>query len=300
MTNDWKRWIGGGFTAVLLCGLVACGPDAEWMELAESLQTEAAEREARVERLEVQGEELEAEVRRLRAELDRRDTRVSTPSSDRPRKPAPAPEAVPVVADEVGEDAARQDELATLRQLVGGVVRGTAPAEEQQRFWALLRADGAADRLVQAAEASSAERPDDLDRRMALANAYVAKLFTVPPGPEMGVWGGKAEAQWKAVLERDPEHWRARFALAESWSHYPPQLNKTPDSIREFETLAEQQESRGVTAEQAGVYVHLSVLYRRQGRGAEARTVLERGLRRHPGHPKLTKALDALGMEEDR
>jgi hypothetical protein len=128
---------------------------------------------------------------------------------------------------------------------------------------------------------------------MVLADAYIAKLFTVPPGPEMGVWGAKAEEQWKEVLRQDDRHWQSRFNLAFSWSQYPEFLNKAPDSIREFERLRHQQEQGAPEARHADTYFHLHALHRRMGNADRAKEALEEGLRRFPEDPELRKVAEA-------
>ena len=43
------------------------------------------------------------------------------------------------------------------------------------------------------------QNPRHEEARMGLADAYVAKLLTVPGGPERGIWGMKAEKQWQTI-----------------------------------------------------------------------------------------------------
>lgn len=300
-TRRTPRW-----SAPLLLVLAAvspsCAPDDG---LDEEIAQIAAAGESRDERIRTLERGLERSSRRLdglQHAIDALESRPPPSAHSAPTVNDPVAsssmEDAPVHADPSREDASA--DLSMLRELLPRALSGELVGEDQQRFWSLLRQEGAADELVAASEAAVERSPGDIEARMALANAYVAKLFTVPPGPEMGVWGGKAEGQWTAVLEADPGHWRARYALAESWSHYPEQLNKTPDAIREFETLADQQETRAVESRHARVYVQLSVLYRRQGREADARAVLERGLRRHPDDPGLRKTLESLGEEDTR
>ena len=128
---------------------------------------------------------------------------------------------------------------------------------------------------------------------MTLADAYVSKLFTVPAGPEMGVWGTKAEDQWKEVLRQDDRHWQARYSLAFSWSQYPEFLNKAPDSIREFEKLRAQQEQGTPEDRHAETYFHLHSLYRRMGNAEKAAEALEEGLRRFPEDADLRKVKES-------
>jgi hypothetical protein len=172
---------------------------------------------------------------------------------------------------------------------------GTATAEETARLFEVLKAPGFLERLLSDLEGKVANAPGDHGGRMDLADAYIAKLFTVPPGPEMGVWGTKAEEQWKEILRQDDRHWRARFNLAFSWSQYPEFLNKTPDSIREFEKLRGQQEQGAAEPRHADTYFHLHSLYRRMGNAERAKEALEEGLRRFPEDPELRKVQESAG-----
>ena len=128
---------------------------------------------------------------------------------------------------------------------------------------------------------------------MRLAAAYTAKLLTVPDGPERGAWAVKAEGQWGAVLELEPEHWEARFSRAFSWSQWPPFAGKAPAAIKEFEKLVEQQRGTAPEPRHAQVYLQLAQLYRSQGNVERANDTLTQGLERHPDSDVLKDALDA-------
>jgi tetratricopeptide (TPR) repeat protein len=129
---------------------------------------------------------------------------------------------------------------------------------------------------------------------MGLAQAYVAKLMSIPQGPEQGLWSNKAVQQWQAVLEKDPDHWEARYSLAFNWSMWPDFLNKTPDAIREFEKVREVQERQTPEAKHADTYLQLSRLYVKQGKADKAKDVLRSGLGRFPQDEDLKKALASM------
>ena len=177
--------------------------------------------------------------------------------------------------------------------LLPKVFKGEATADEQKRFWDLARNTGVVDERLRLEEAAVRVAPTDIPAKLDLAQTYIAKLFTVPPGPEMGVWGAKAETQWKDSLRLDDRNWEARFRLADSYLHYPEFLNKTPDSIREFETLRRQQEASSQEPRFSQTYVKLSLLYRRQGDPQKAREVLDAGALRFPADEEIRKSLDA-------
>ncbi len=173
---------------------------------------------------------------------------------------------------------------------------GNATAEEQERFWKLVKSPGFADNLLAELEAAVAADPKDIDARMELSVGYVTKLFTVPPGPEMGTWAAKAEGEWTAIIALDDKHWDARNALATSYSRYPEFLNKTADAISGFEAVRRLQEGElAPEAKQAQVYTNLATLYLRQGNKAKAREALEAGSRRHPDDETIRKTLGTLG-----
>lgn len=203
-------------------------------------------------------------------------------------EPAPARD----TTREAAEKAAAKAEFDELRRKV---FAGEATDEEQQRFWELAHTSGVLAEIISELAAKVEQVPADVSARMQLAQAYLARLLSVPDGPERGSWAMKAEQQWAAVLEIDKDHWEARYSRAISWSYWPEQFNKAPDAIREFETLRAQQQRMTPEPEQANVYVTLAMLYRRVGNADKARQALEEGLVRHPGHDGLRKALEVGG-----
>ena len=191
-----------------------------------------------------------------------------------------------------GPDPALVAEYQALRKKV---FRDQATPDEQKRFFEILKGPGFIDGLLSDLEGKVAAAPGDPDARLSLADGYISKLFTVPAGPEMGVWGGKAEEQWKEILKRDDRHWQARYSLAFSWSQYPDFLNKTPDSLREFETLRAQQEQGAADPRHANTYFHLHALYRKVGNAEKAKEALDEGVRRFPDNAELRKVQESLG-----
>lgn len=183
--------------------------------------------------------------------------------------------------------------------LLGPVLAGSSDVspEEQARFWETARSSGYVDELVDELETSIARDPSDVGTRLELADAYVAKLLTVPAGPERGVWGMQAETQWKAVLELDPRSWDAQFRIAESLSYYPEFLNKTGEAIVGLEEARRIQEETVSEPRHAQTYLLLSRVYARDGRTEDALAALRDGLLRHPGNEELARALADM---EDR
>ena len=129
---------------------------------------------------------------------------------------------------------------------------------------------------------------------MELADAYVAKLLTVPAGPERGIWGVKAEKQWQDVVKQDPDHWDAQYTLAFNYSMYPDFLNKTDDAIQGFERALAIQQRVQPKPQHAKTYVQLARMHKKKGNAKKAREVLELGQMRHPRDKQITAALAAL------
>jgi tetratricopeptide (TPR) repeat protein len=246
---------------------------------------------ARVEKLDASHKELTRRVNGLdvnpRSGADRiqaLEERVD--ALEKSRGAAPAPNA-PKDESKAG---ASFEEFAALQKKV---FEGDATTDEQARFWELLRLkpELLADAMKRL-EKAVADNPGDHEARMKLSRAYLAKLFTVPDGPEKGVWSMKAMEQYRKVLEADPNHWEARYSLAFNYSQWPDFLNKRPDAIREFETLRKIQENATPEPQHARTYFQLRQLYLKDGRTEDAKAVLEEGVRRFPDDEELKKAKD--------
>lgn len=207
-----------------------------------------------------------------------------------PADPAARADTSPARAAQ-GADESRATRIEELRELGAKVLRDAATAEERERFFRLSKEDGLVDALTAAALASVDAEPESAAAHMQLADAYLLKLYSVPGGPEQGLWGERAEQEWKRVAEIDPEHWDARFRLAESWSYYPDVMNKTGDAVALFERLRQIQEARTPEPRHALVYGFLHRLYLRQGEREKAEEALAAGLRRHPEDEGLRKGV---------
>ena len=170
--------------------------------------------------------------------------------------------------------------------------------DDQERFYKLARSkvlEGLMDDLEEEIES----HPTDLDARMELADLYIAKLFTVPGGPEQGLWGQRAEKQWKEVATQDPNHWEAHFNIGSSLYYYPEFLNRTNDAIDWMEKSRALLANRSASDEDAPNYVQLAQLYQRQDKNGKAREVLEAGLDRLPRNTAILDALSSLETKGD-
>jgi tetratricopeptide (TPR) repeat protein len=181
-----------------------------------------------------------------------------------------------------------------LTKVLRSAMDGTATTAEQERFWKAARTTGLVNDTIASLETYVKTNPQDNSARMELGDAYVAKLLTVPGGPERGIWGMKAEKQWKDVVKQDPDHWDAQYTLAYNYSMYPDFLNKTDDAIAGFEQTLRIQERAQPKSQHAKTYVQLARMHGKKGNTNKAREVLELGQMRHPRDKEIAAALRAL------
>ncbi|MEM7164989.1 MAG: hypothetical protein AAF581_05955 [Planctomycetota bacterium] len=190
-------------------------------------------------------------------------------------------------------DAATEEEF---RRLLDAMLSGDGDqfgAEEQQRFWELTRTPLLA-KLLTELESEVERRPQDEDLRMELADMYVAKLLSVPAGPERGIWSNKAEAQWRHIATENTSHWESRYRVGENLSYYPAFLNKTEEATQWLDEALQLQRQLPAEPRHARTYLRLSQMYQQQSKISEARAVLEEGVGRHPASDELRTALQRL------
>jgi Tetratricopeptide repeat len=172
--------------------------------------------------------------------------------------------------------------------------QGAASEDEQAAFWKLARTTTMIDDHIKDLRAAVKASPGDPTKKLALADAYVAKLMTVPDGPERGLYAVKAESQWKNILKMDPAHWEAQISLAFSHSQYPDFLNMTGEAVKDFEKVLTIQERVPQDKKHAVTYSQLAILYRKQGKKDKALTLLREGNRRFPKDASILKLLGEL------
>ncbi|MBK8097678.1 MAG: hypothetical protein IPK26_11260 [Planctomycetes bacterium] len=251
---------------------------------------------------------LGAQHQSLRGELAALQQRVT--ACEAVRAPAPVAPAVgqsaapgpiassPPVTDATADRRGFRERMpAMLRQGSGSPVIDEA---EQERFWRLARTTDVVDSLIAELEASVAASPRDVAARMELADAYTARLVTIPGGPEQGVWGGKAEREWQAVIGQQPDHWDARFQLGFNYSMYPDFVDRSKEAIEHLEHARTLLPGRAPEPRQVDVYLGLARMYRRQQRDDRAAAVLDEGLLRFPGHEGLQRARHQGGGSSPR
>jgi len=147
-----------------------------------------------------------ARMARVLEDLERRLARLEA---------RPGRELVPAVVEPVKSGPPEKDVAlrAEMEELLGLFADGfdwNGDTEKLQRFYELAHETDLIDEKIAELEAGVAANPGDLERRMQLADTYVAKLMTIQ-GPEQGLWGLKAEQEWRTIVDLDENHWESTF-----------------------------------------------------------------------------------------
>ena len=170
--------------------------------------------------------------------------------------------------------------------------------DERQELWEKIRAAGQLDEFVAWFEERATNRPDDPEAQVALAQAYLQKVFEVGNSPAAGIWANKADKAYDQALASDPQHWEARFSKAVSLSHWPKVMGKQAEAINHFQVLVEQQELGGqLEPEYAQTYFLLGNLYQEQGDKEKALAIWEQGLGYFPNDESLSGQIAQLSGE---
>jgi tetratricopeptide (TPR) repeat protein len=225
------------------------------------------------------------------ADVERAPAPRSEPSTS---APPPPPKPLDPAAEKAAAVAAAAKELeAPIEQLLLG---GVQP-EELKKFLATVRAKGAEEGAIAAAQALVEKHPRDPKARYVLARACYARCMmeSTPAGFEK--WGGMTLEAWEKASELDPEYWEPRFERAEYLTYYPESEGKTPEVIGEFETLIEKQHGSSSNPRYAKSYAHLARMYLRVGKRDKAVQTLRDGSLLFPNDAELKKQLDVLQRE---
>ncbi len=245
------------------------------------------------------------EIRNLKSQL-----RVHTEGSRSEANPSvlsipkdSASDGLSVVPDTASELATRSDDHEEdiesfrdklLRIMDDGASQVTA--DESLEFWKSVRTGKELDALIDELRTTVENNSEDIDSRLVLAQAYIAKVWGDAGGVlEQGLWAAKAEAMWKEVLEKEPNNWSAQRNIAFSYSQYPDFTNKTGDAIREYEkTVALQEASSEAGPGYSRTYLDLSKLYLKNGDPGSALATLEKGVAAHPESQSLSEQLQVI------
>jgi hypothetical protein len=192
-------------------------------------------------------------------------------------------------------DNALADTPADFAAQIRSVLKGEVSQDEQLAFWQAVKSGDKLDRLIGELQETTTAAADDVDSRLTLGLAYVAKIWSMPDGPEKAIWAGKAEGVWKEVLVVDPQNWEAQRNIATSYSRYPDFLNKTGDAITEYEhTIALQESAKEPRKEFPNSYLEMARLQVKIGDPGSALSTLERGAAAHPDSAAITKQLEVI------
>ena len=169
---------------------------------------------------------------------------------------------------------------------------------DYQALWRKYAKEGLGDELLAAFEAMAEASPNDPDMQVAVAGAYLNKIFEVGNSPEAGLWATKADKAFDRALELDDHHWDARFSKAVSLSFWPPVFGKQGEAIQQFEVLVEQQRALPADARYAQTHLLLGNMYQQIGQDAKAAGAWRSGLELYPGNEELLGQLEAFSGNE--
>lgn len=292
-----------GFAALALSGFSLWSSLADPAEPAKTMTNLQEENNNRVTaaltRIEGNQADLVAKVESLQARLEglenssrRTQVQLSNEISDKDEPTGTATDAAVGAIDNPAPKMDKKTFAVLLEKMIHDA--GTATPEEQATFWKLARTTTMIDDHIKDLLAAVEASPGDADKKLALADAYVAKLMTVPDGPERGTYAILAENQWKNILEKDPTHWQAQISLAFSHSQYPDFMNMTGKAVEDFEKVLAIQERQPQEKKFAVTYSQLALLYRKQGKSEKALTLLREGNRRFPKDGAILQQLKEL------
>lgn len=156
-----------------------------------------------------------------------------------------------------------------------------------------LREEGLVDDVLKLMEERAKSRSNDPKAQVELGQAYLQKLFSVPAGPEQGLWASKADKAFDSALALDDHHWEARFNKAISLSNWPAFMGKQAEAARQFETLLEQQKAGDRRPEHSQTYFFLGNLYQSMGKTEQALATWRAGLELFPDNARLSQQIAA-------
>lgn len=153
-------------------------------------------------------------------------------------------------------------------------------------LWARLVAEGRDKEVLDHLKALAEANPNDPEAQLALGTGYLGRTQQ-SAGPMAGLYATLADEALDRALEADPEHWDARFTKAMALSFWPSNFGKQPESIRQFETLIEQQGHLPPAADHAQSHFFLGNLYQQTGRPDMALAAWRKGLELFPDNAQL-------------
>jgi tetratricopeptide (TPR) repeat protein len=199
---------------------------------------------------------------------------VAAPAPEPPAPPVPAPGLA--VADAI----ARLDEVGHW-------------SEEGRALWKQLAAAGLLDEAVAFYRARAEAAPGDADAQADLGDALAQQSHETRSALEQAELARLADLAYDAALAANPQHWRARFHKAVSYTFWPAVMGKQGAAIDHFQQLIEQQSAQFPQPGYEKTYLYLGNLYAQLGQMDQAHEVWKKGLAVFPSDPAL---LAAMGM----
>ncbi|MCR9243389.1 MAG: hypothetical protein NXI31_00050 [bacterium] len=223
-----------------------------------------------------------------------RSESTAAPSVDRVAVPTVSPEQVAVAVEAYLEDRRQGGGKPAEAALEPESTEAMFAAVNGSNFWDNSEAwrkafaAGRMDELIDMFEEAAEANPNDVDKQMALASAYMAYMQLDNTKWNLSM---KADEMYDKVLKLDERHWEARFTKAVSYTFWPKFLGKDKAAISHFEILVEQQESSPVQDSQAQTYLYLGNLLEEKD-PKRAREMWQRGATRHPNNEELRNKIN--------
>jgi tetratricopeptide (TPR) repeat protein len=124
-----------------------------------------------------------------------------------------------------------------------------------------------------------------------LAFAYIDKIPRVGP-MGAGFLSKRSIANFRTVLDRDPDNWIANYGVGMNYLHWPDYFKKNDSAVGYFEKLVELQEHEPARPYHLLSYLRLGDAYVRNEAVDRAYEVWNLGLEKFPGHGDLVARLE--------
>jgi tetratricopeptide (TPR) repeat protein len=126
--------------------------------------------------------------------------------------------------------------------------------------------------------------------RYNLAFAFIDKIPLVGP-MGAGFLSKKSIAQFRKVLNREPDNWIANYGVGMNYLHWPDYFEKNDDSISYFQKCIALQKNRERKPSHLLPYIRLGDALVKLNKVKDARAIWEEGLIYFPKHPDLETRL---------
>ncbi len=162
---------------------------------------------------------------------------------------------------------------------------------QRQEALEQLRNSGKLDQAISELEQRVTDNTQAPQYPTALGRLYLQKAGTIQDLREQGILGLKADQQFEAALNLDPNNWEARFTKAVAMTYWPTQLNKGEELFGHFTTLLQQQEAQAPQPQFAQTYAWMGDAYQKYGYADYAKQIWQRGAGLFPQNQELKSKL---------